>query len=527
MGSNLHIKFFISAYKKYKTCLLFFVNIIFFSFSIAWAKTSDDITFILPPSPIPFLLLTFLLLLFILSFLVNVILIRFILGDKSVKIPIEVKDKVEKTYIEKIKEEYRKKQEVLDNKIKEVRTRLAGIFIKVRNITTTLDPEKLFVQIHELLTKDLGVSKYVILLFDRQNNEIYPYRWQNIDQNFLEKLTISVKENHILTYSFLKKKPIYKLAAVDDPEVAPLLGIQPIIPGLIILPICTNDENLGLLYIEAFSDNRAQIEDEDIRFLIAISSFLGNAIQNANILIQTREELTSAKRVTEQEIQEKKKLKEIFSKYTSPELVDTILRNPATIKLGGSTKIATVLFSDIAGFTKFCSNLSPEQVVISINEYLSRMTEVILQNKGEIDKFIGDAIMARFGVLADIDMPAYCAVKAAVEMQKELKRMEAEWALRGQSAFSMRIGIATGPVLAGNIGSEKRTEFTVMGTTVNLASRLEALNKELASSILIDEATYTVVEKYVKAIPRENVSVRGLDKKVRVYEILGLKDDKK
>lgn len=150
------------------------------------------------------------------------------------------------------------------------------------------------------------------------------------------------------------------------------------------------------------------------------------------------------------------------------------------------------------------------------------MTEVILENQGEIDKFIGDSVMARFGVLAELPNAPQAAVTAALAMFRELVALQARWLADGRDGFAIRIGIATGPVLAGNIGSERRQEFTVMGTTVNLASRLENLNKELGTSLLVDENTYAAVAGMVAATPRDNIRIRGLDEPINVYEIHGL-----
>jgi adenylate cyclase len=195
------------------------------------------------------------------------------------------------------------------------------------------------------------------------------------------------------------------------------------------------------------------------------------------------------------------------------------LKNPDSIDLGGVNKQAAIMFSDIAGFTNFSARMAPKEVVSLMNEYLSRMTEVILDYHGEIDKFIGDAIMARFGVMSELPYPGRNAVEAANAMLQELHSLQNDWAGRGLQTFQIRIGIATGTVLAGNIGSSRRQEFTVMGSTVNLASRLEALNKQYSSKILVDEPTFNQLPKGVKSLKRENVQVRGLDNLINIYEI--------
>lgn len=209
-----------------------------------------------------------------------------------------------------------------------------------------------------------------------------------------------------------------------------------------------------------------------------------------------------------------------FLRYTSAELIENLLKNPEKIDLGGTNKTAAIMFSDIVGFTAFSAHLSPKEVVVLMNEYLSRMTEVILDYHGEIDKFIGDGIMARFGVLSDLPYPAKNAVEAACAMFEELERLGAEWTSRGLQGFNIRVGIATGEVLAGNIGSSRRQEFTVMGTTVNLASRLETLNKELGTRMLVDETTFAQLPRTIKHVKRENIRVRGFDAPLTIYEIL-------
>ena len=327
-----------------------------------------------------------------------------------------------------------------------------------------------------------------------------------------------------MTYAFHKKQMVYKLAAIDDPETRGLVGREPLPDAFLAIPMAVPEQCFGVIYIESFQDKRTEVDDADLRFFSSLSSFIGLALSNADVFLQTRDELTSTKALSEREVAEKKQLKEVFSRYTSAELVDSLISNPGSIKLGGSMKEATILFSDIAGFTNFSSHLRPEEVVSIMNEYLSRMTDVVLANQGEIDKFIGDAVMARFGVLVDLPNAGMCAVRAAVQMLEQLKILQAKWAQEKRDGFSIRIGIASGPMLAGNIGSEKRQEFTVMGTTVNLASRLEAMNKELKTTILIDHNTYNQVYRKVHAIPKGEVSIRGLENKVPVFEVLKLLD---
>lgn len=286
------------------------------------------------------------------------------------------------------------------------------------------------------------------------------------------------------------------------------------------IPLFTHNRRFGVIHIESLQDSAPELTAIELRFFQALSTFMGMALENANIFLQTKSELTSSKHMTELEVAEKKCIQEVFSRYTSPDLVRKLMKNPRSISLGGVNREATILFTDISGFTRFSSGLSPEEIVGLMNRYFSRMTEVVMANKGEIDKFIGDAMMVRFGVLGPLENPGLAAVKTALGMIEELELLMQEWRNEGREGFSIRIGIAGGPVLAGNIGSEQRMEYTVMGSTVNLASRLEALNKELGTTILINSRVQEQIKGFIGSKPMGERSIRGFPEPESVFEVL-------
>ncbi len=439
---------------------------------------------------------------------------------KEIQIKTTVKKAVEDSYARKVRSEYQAKQALLDTKIEQVRQRFSMVMMKVKNLLDTLDPEQLFKAISSLIETDIGANRHIIFLIDPAKNELYPFRWQGYPDAAVAKLAMSLENAHLLTYALKRKQTIYRGAATSDIELRKLLDREPDANTLVAIPLISQDKQYGVVHIASFTDGHTEIDENEIRFLSALPTFIGGALANADIFVQTREELTSARQITEHEIAEKRRLQEMFSRYTSAALIENLMKNPEKIDLGGTNKTAAILFSDVVGFTAISAQLSPKEVVILMNEYLSRMTEVILNCQGEIDKFIGDGIMARFGVLSDLPYPAKNAVEAACVMFEELERLGAERSLRGLQGFKIRIGIATGEVLAGNIGSSRRQEFTVMGTTVNLASRLENLNKELGTRLLVDEATFAQLPRTIKHVKRENVKVRGFDTPLTIYEIL-------
>ncbi len=188
-----------------------------------------------------------------------------------------------------------------------------------------------------------------------------------------------------------------------------------------------------------------------------------------------------------------KQLKKAFSSYVSPDLVKQIEKNPDKLVLGGEQRELSILFSDIRGFTTVSESLTPPELVTLLNEYLTPMTRIVLEEGGTLDKFIGDAVMALFNAPLDVPDHAERSCTAAVRMLGELERLNAGFAERGMHTIDIGIGINTGPAVVGNMGADIRFDYTAIGDSVNLASRLEGLNKYYGSHILVSEDTYRQV----------------------------------
>jgi adenylate cyclase len=214
-------------------------------------------------------------------------------------------------------------------------------------------------------------------------------------------------------------------------------------------------------------------------------------------------------------------LKNAFGTYVSPEIVEQIAKDPDRLQLGGEKKELTVLFSDLRSFTSYSEKLDPQQIVAVLNNYLSAMSNIIFGHKGTIDKFIGDAIMAIFGAPIPQKDHADRACHVALDMFKELKNVNADILESGYTALSMGIGINTGEMTVGNIGSEKRFDYTVIGDPVNLGSRLEGLTKFFNVHVIVSETTKNSCTSD-RFIFRElgSIQVKGKDKPVTAYELL-------
>jgi adenylate cyclase len=229
------------------------------------------------------------------------------------------------------------------------------------------------------------------------------------------------------------------------------------------------------------------------------------------------------------EERERRFIKGAFQQYVPAEVVDHLARDHASLAFGGERRAMTILFSDIRGYTAFSERHPPEEVVAVLREYLTAMVEIVFRHKGTLDKFIGDSVMALWGAPLDDPEHALNACRAAVEMQAALERLNAHWADGGRESLQAGIGIASGDVVVGNLGSNQRFSYTVLGDHVNLAARLEGLNKEYPTQrhIIISDGVYQQVRDLVTALPLGSVKVKGKFKPVDIYELVDVTPPKK
>ena len=229
--------------------------------------------------------------------------------------------------------------------------------------------------------------------------------------------------------------------------------------------------------------------------------------------------VTLFKYMTEE--QEKKKVKGAFQHYLSPEVIDQVLDNPDQLKLGGQRKELTVFFSDVRGFTTISETLTPEKLSELMNEYFTPMTGIVLKSKGVLDKYIGDAIMAFWGAPLPMDNHADVAAGAAIEMLYALDKLRLEFKKKGLPDIDIGIGLNSGPMSVGNMGSGERFTYTVMGDSVNLGARLEGLTKEYGIKLMISEFTHKLLPKD-KYFTRDldDIRVKGKNEPVKVFHLM-------
>jgi adenylate cyclase len=221
---------------------------------------------------------------------------------------------------------------------------------------------------------------------------------------------------------------------------------------------------------------------------------------------------------------EKRRYRKTLTRYLSPQLVETIMADFNWESLRAEKRTLTVLFCDIRGFTSISEQYPPETVVATLNEHLNMAVSVIFKYRGTLDKFVGDCVMAFWGAPLPQPRHAELAARAALEMIAGLEALNQKWLREGRPTLKIGVGINTGEMLFGNIGSEQRMDFTVIGDAVNLGSRLESATKELQASVVISDATYQQIREVAQVRPLGEISVKGKTNRIAVYELLGVAD---
>jgi adenylate cyclase len=264
---------------------------------------------------------------------------------------------------------------------------------------------------------------------------------------------------------------------------------------------------IGLFGIDQWMFRHGQIVTTVIPLLLLISLFVI---------------ITLVKYFTEEK--KKKELKSTFSKYVSPAIVDEILSSPEKLELGGVKQDVTIFFSDVRGFTTISEKLDPQSLSQLLNRYLTPMTEIIFKNKGTLDKYMGDAIMAFFGAPITFSNHPEMACQAALESIEKLRELQNEFVKQDLPVIDIGIGLNTAEVSVGNMGSDIVRNYTVMGDGVNLASRLEGINKEYGTRIIISHFTYDKIKNLFTCREVDRVRVKGKTEPITIYELLSRKE---
>jgi len=234
---------------------------------------------------------------------------------------------------------------------------------------------------------------------------------------------------------------------------------------------------------------------------------------------QTREQ--SLKEQADVAVEQRREIKDMFSRYLSKDLVKNMTENPEMVKLGGDKKTATVFFADITGYTAFSEGKDPQYIIEVLNAFFSEAVEIVINNNGYIDKFIGDCIMAAWGVpMKSEEEDAVLAVTSALQIHELVRSRDRNFFRGNASKLKISVGMSSGPLVAGNIGSSRRMDYTVLGDTVNTAARLESVAS--AEEIIITRATRDLIGDRFRIEERKAVRVKGKEKPLEIFNVKGI-----
>ncbi len=387
-------------------------------------------------------------------------------------------------------------------KLQKANEKLRLIYEVTTYISSILDLERLLERILDIVFEQIPAERGAIFLVDDTGE---------LEQRVVKKRGTEVEDRYLEISRTIIQKVRDDLASVlttdtmqDESFSHAHSIISQGIRQAMTVPLLVHDELYGLIHIDTTRMSRAFNQD-NLQLLTAISGQAAIAIKNAKLIAKIEKEIQTRSRL---------------ARYLAPELVEQVVNSQLDIEMGGQIKKVTLMFSDVRGFTPMSERISAEDVVLTLNRYFEVMVDTIFKHGGMLDKFVGDAIMAVWGLPTERPDDSLRAVRAAVEMQVMLALLDFQFVREGREPLYMGVGINTGDVISGNMGSTKRSEFTVIGSPVNLAARIESISKR--HQVFISESTYRELKHHVRAIELAPTTVKGISGEIRVYCVIGI-----
>jgi adenylate cyclase len=373
--------------------------------------------------------------------------------------------------------------------------KLALLLEVSKGLTSAVDVDALLEKIVGEVYKILDVDRVAILLAD-DKMELQPK---------IARDKRGTTAGKMVPQSIVRKVVEEKVAILSDNTLEDQrFGGQSIVMQRVRSAMCgpligSEERVLGVLYVDNLTTAH-RFGEEDLEFLIAFAGIAGVAIENSQFADRIRRETLARSN---------------FERFFAPGLAARIASSPDAVKLGGEKRQVAVLFSDIRGFTALSETMTPEEIATLLSEYFTEMVECVFRNNGTLDKFIGDAVMAQWGAPIGEPDDADRAMRAALEMMTALEELNARWRREGRPQLSIGIGLNFGEAFAGNIGSERRLEFTVIGDTVNTASRL--CSAADGGEILLSEDFRRALREAPPLDERAPIELKGKSQRISLY----------
>ncbi|MBI2071726.1 MAG: FHA domain-containing protein [Gemmatimonadetes bacterium] len=368
-----------------------------------------------------------------------------------------------------------------------------------KELSKQQEVDKLLQKIVDITFQVMSVDRVSILMVEEPSGELLP----RVSKN---RLGDSGGSRHV-PQSIARRAVSERLAILTDNAVADerfkgkSIVMQSVRSAMCTPLISSEGKVLGIIYVDNMTATHS-FGDEDLEFLIAFSGIASVSIENSHLTDRIRREAVVVAN---------------FQRYFAPNLAAQIANQEGAVQLGGSKRPVFIFFSDIRGFTPMSEKMNPDEIATLLTEYFTEMVEIIFEHGGTLDKFIGDAIMAIWGAPIPHEDDADRAMRAAIDMQRVLGELNTKWTAQGRQPVNIGIGINFGEVFAGNIGSERRLEYTVIGDAVNTASRL--CSKAGPGEIIISEPFHRALKKPPKVEALEPMQLKGKAQAVPVYRV--------
>ncbi|HHT9137395.1 MAG TPA: adenylate/guanylate cyclase domain-containing protein [Candidatus Wunengus sp. YC60] len=371
-------------------------------------------------------------------------------------------------------------------------------------INSVLDMDRLLNLIMDMVIKVVGAERGFLMLKDKETGELLVKVARNIEEELKDDMLYTISSGITSRVAREGKAILSTDAQIDERFYAQASVMDHNLRSLMCVPLKVKEEIIGIIYV----DNRmvsGAFTEESVELLATFANQAAISIENARLF---------------ENVVNETKMRMNLQRYLSPNIANDIITKKEKIVLGGERVECSILFADICGFTSIAARFPPERIVNTLNEYFSAMAKIIFGNQGTLDKFIGDCVMALFGAPIFTPYSARNAVKTGLDMLRKLEELQKKWESGGNPSFSVRIGINTGEVIAGNIGSPDRMDYTVIGDNANLASRIESYAKPM--TVLVSESTYIKIKDVVVAKKMKPILVKGKSWPVTTYEIISI-----
>jgi len=400
--------------------------------------------------------------------------------------------------------------------------KLNETLIQIHEIISNQKTDEIVDRVTKLLTRQLGAKSISIWVVNSKFHSVYPvgFSEKHIAPQKYSNMNIPTDEETIIT-KVAREGGFY--TADDFKKIS---EYEPFskefdIKSEFCVSMDAGNRVIGAINCEEVSES-FELNDEVKKLIKLIADVSAWALKNAGDLELSKRDLQNIKQISDKDREEKKKIRDIFDKFVSPKVIEEIMNNPASLALGGKRRAITLFFADIRGFTSMSETMAdkPEMVLDVVNRFHSAMTDIVIAKGGTIDKYIGDALMSLFGAPMALSAAedAFNAIDAAVAIRTECVKIREQLIKEGKTAVNVGIGINTGEVVVGMVGSKQMMNYTAIGDSVNTAARIEA--NAGAGQVLISRATYELVKARIKVKVLEPIMVKGKKEPVEILEVL-------